>query len=86
MLHAPTVGLWTCLRHKNVLMQLVTPRLLTVKLIIVKRGLSKATLRDVTYWVRETWFSIHIPPEEGNPQPLAFARKVIRNFECINQN
>ena len=69
--------------HKNVLVQLVTPRLSIAKLSITMSGLREADLRDVTYGVMGACISIRIPPEKGNPQSPVFAVKVIRNFECI---
>ena len=80
--HAPTVGLWTCLLHKNVLLRSITPCLSIAWQDIVMRTLGVTILRDVIYLIGVPCFSIRIPPEEEAMLQLpAFARKVIRNFE-----
>ena len=84
--HAPTVDLWTCLLHKNVLLHLITPCLSIARQAMFVRALGVTILRDVLYMIRVAFISISIPPEEGGPALLAFARKVIRNFECIIQH
>ena len=78
--HAPTVDLWTCILHKNVLLHLITSFLSIARHAIVMRPLGVAFLRDVLYLIRVPCISISIPPEEGGPTPQAFARTVIRNF------
>ena len=86
--HAPTVGSLTCLLHKNVLEQLVTPDCLIARLDISLSSLGAPNLRDVSYLMRDPCISIRTPPEA----PLftfhapVFALKVIRNFECIIQH
>ena len=84
--HAPTVGLWTCLLHKNVLLHSITSCLSIAMQAIVMRALGVVILRDVIYTIGVACISIRIPPEEGGPTSLAFARTVIRNFECIIQH
>ena len=69
--------------HKNVLVQLVTPRLSIAKLAMTLSFIREADLRDVTYGAVGACISIRIPPEEGIPQSPVFAVKVILNFECI---
>ena len=70
--------------HKNVLVQLFTPRLSIAKLAMTLRiCMCVADLRDVTYGAVGPCISIRIPPEEGHPQSPVFAGKVIRDFECI---
>ena len=87
MLHAPTVGWWTCLLQKNALMQLVTPSLSIARQIGGPLQTTQLTIRDVSYMIMGTCISIRIPPEEGVSRTLlAFARKVIRNFACIIQH
>ena len=69
--------------HKNVLVQLVTPRLSIAKLAMTLSFIREADLRDVTYGALEKCISIRIPPGEVIPQSPVFAGQVIRNFECI---
>ena len=83
--HASRVGLWTCLLQKNVLMHSIMSRLSIARQTIRVSTLGVAILRDVLYLIRVPCISIRIPPEQGGPTPLAFAIKVIRNFECIIQ-
>ena len=66
--------------HKNALVQLVTSSLSMAQLAMSLRGLGETTIRDVSYKIRERYFSIRFPPEEGHPQTPAFAESVIRNF------
>ena len=77
MPHAPTVGLWTCLLDKNVLLHLITPCLSIAMQAFVMTSLGVPILRDVLCMIRVSCISIRIPPEEGGPTLLAFARKVI---------
>ena len=82
--HAPTVGLWTCLLDKNVLLHLITPCLSIAMQAFVMTSLGEAILRDVLCLIRVSCISMRKEKkEEGGPTLLAFARKVIRNFECI---
>ena len=86
MLHALTVGIWTCLLHENVLVQFVTPSISIATLAIgaiLVRCIGIITLRDVSWLMKDPCILIDIPPEKGQPQSRAFAGKVIRNVECI---
>ena len=83
MLHAPTGGLWTCLLHKNVLLQLVTPSLSMARLTICLQRIIQNAIRDVSFLIRELCGSICITPEVGAPTTPAFAGKVVLNFEFI---
>ena len=85
MFYAPTVGFWTCILQKNVLVQSITPSLSMATLDIRVCFLLLSAIRDVPYMIREICISIHIPQEEGDLMKSAFAGKVLLNFECIIQ-
>ena len=67
-------------------MQLVTPSLSIAMLAMRVRDAGLPNLQDVPYMMREILISITVPTDTGHPTTEPFARKVIRNFECIIQH
>merc|ERR1712241_482006 len=78
VLHAPTGGLRTCLIHKNVLLQLVTPSLLIARLSLCLERIIRIAIRDVSFMIRELFGSIRMTPEVGAPTSPAFARQDVQ--------